>query len=304
MIHFRYRAGSRSPHLLTEPSFSIVQKLGLTRFILINTTKTTLGPSTLISYLHSKGIPASLLYAPKNDDNLYSDKDLESILEEIKSFSIIGFSFFSIGEARTFKLIKFIKEKFPKKLLIVGGPSVIMNPERMIKRKYIDAVCVHEGEIPLGKLITEYPSDSIYAINGIWIKSKRGRIFKNPFQYPMQDIDEIPFTNFKKSPLGYYKRLNDGIFEIEVHMTERIEYPCARGGLFHVMASRGCPYSCSYCVNGKLNSINKRINSRVIRKRSVGRLIDDIRKVLSKETAVEGVFFFDNDFLFRSELEL
>lgn len=274
------------------------------RFILINTTKAPLGTSALVSYLHARGVPTSVLYCPKNGDVLYSEEDLGAILQEVSHFAIIGISFFAISERRAFELARVIKGKFPRKFLVVGGPGAVLDPQRVIKNEHIDAVCVHEGEISLEKLITKYPSKEIYSINGLWVKDRPGRIFRNPFQRPVQNLDKIPFINFKKSPFGFYKRLINGGFKVETCMSELVENPCVRGKILHVMASRGCPYSCSYCINHHLNSINKATNSSVVRKRSVKSLVDDISQVLTDEGKVAGVFFFDDDFLCRSELEL
>lgn len=275
----------------------------VSRFVLINTTKTTLGATSLIQYLCAKKIYHEYIYAPKNDDNLYSKQQLKLLTDEIKEFDIIGFSSFSISEKRTLQLMSHIKEAYPKKLLILGGPNVIMGPARLIKKDYVDAVCIFEGEIPLEKLIKIYPDKKYLNIPGFWFKVNKSLI-KNEFIAPIQDLEKIPFINYKKNKYCKFKELSNGKLLSKQTMTERIENPCMQGNFLYVMASRGCPYSCSYCINNKLNTLHKKTGSKIIRKKDTKQLIDEIKKILNEEENVDNIFFFDDDFFIRTEEEL
>lgn len=62
------------------------------------------------------------------------------------------------------------------------------------------------------------------------------------------------------------------------------------------MASRGCPYSCTYCFNHKFREIYK--GKPPIRRRSVGRVIEELLKV-KKEWGLEIVKFYDDLFPFE-----
>jgi radical SAM superfamily enzyme YgiQ (UPF0313 family) len=273
------------------------------KFTLINTTKTTLGPASLISYLCKKKIYNKYIYAPKHDDSLYTKKELALFLKEIKSCPIVGFSSFSISEKRTLQLMKSIKNKYKNKLLILGGPNVIMDPLRLIKKKQVDSICTFEGELPLESLINFYPNKKYLKTPGLWFK-KRGKIIKNNYGCALQDIDQVPFINFKRNPFCEFKKLENEKFIKEKTVAERIENPCMQGNFLYVMASRGCPYSCSYCINHKLNAIHKKTKGKIIRMRTNQKLIQDLKKVISHEDKIDNLFFFDDDFFIRTEKEL
>lgn len=273
--------------------------MGNAVFSLINTTKTTLGPASLTQYLLSKGIKVNVLYAPKDNNFLYELKELFIIANEIADSDVVGFSSFTISEERTLQLMRYIKNRYPKKHLILGGPNAILDPERLLNEFGVDSVCIHEGEIPVEKLIIKYRSGNYKDIHGLWFK-ENGQIIKNPYQKPLQDIDEIPLINYKKS----YKKLTINGFIKETNLAETPDNPCMPGNSIYVMASRGCQFSCSYCINSTINKINKKTNSKTIRKRSNYKLISELNDVIINEPDINAIFFFDDDFLIRSVAEL
>lgn len=268
-------------------------------FSIINTTKTTLGPSSLCQYLMVKGIEVNALYVPKDNNELYTQEELSAIADEVADSDIIGFSSFTISEERTLQLMRYIKKKSPNKHLILGGPNVILDPERLLNEFGVDSVCIHEGEIPLENLIKKYLSGNYTDIEGLWFK-KDGVIIKNPYQKPLQILDDIPFINYKKS----YKRLTENGFVKETNLAETPDNPCMPNNSIYVMASRGCQFSCSYCINSTINKINKQTNSKIIRKRGNSKLISELYDVIKNEPYINAVFFFDDDFLIRTEADL
>ena len=293
------RAFSAGP--LAEQNLSPSQHTA--SFTIINTTKAPLGCSSLVQYLHSRKISADYIYAPKNNDDLYSEKDLEAMAAEVASCDIIGVSLFSISERRAFQLVRFLKNEYPGKHLILGGPSAILDPQRLLAEPGVDSVCVHEGELPLETLIRQYHNGVAQAIPGIIFKGNTNAV-GGVLQKPIQDLDEIPFTNYKDGTLGKYKKLVDGSLVTEKNMAERIENPSMQGNFLYVMAARGCPHSCSYCINDTLNGILRATHSKLIRKRTTAQLIGDLKKIITVEKDIDTVFFFDDDFFVRSEREL
>lgn len=271
----------------------------IANFALINTTKTTLGPASLCQYLTSKGIEVNALYVPKDNNELYNQKDLSDIAAEISDSDIIGLSSFTISEERTLQLMRYIKKQYPNKHLILGGPNVILDPERLLNEFGVDSVCIHEGEIPLEKLINRYLDGNYSDIDGLWF-NKDGVIKKNPYQKPLQVLDDIPFINYKKN----YKRLTTNGFIKETNLAETPDNPCMPDNSIYVMASRGCQFSCSYCINSTINYINKQTNTKIIRKRSNRQLISELYDVIKNEPNINAVFFFDDDFLIRTEADL
>jgi hypothetical protein len=65
-----------------------------------------------------------------------------------------------------------------------------------------------------------------------------------------------------------------------------------------VMASRGCPYSCTYCSN---HALRKALVGRYVRFRSVGNVLDEIETRLAAYPTVRFLYFFDDTFILREE---
>ncbi|MBN2107050.1 MAG: radical SAM protein [Deltaproteobacteria bacterium] len=271
---------------------------------LVNTTKTTLGPVTLLQYLHGKGFGVDYYHAPENANNLYSQHDLQVLASSLRNYSLVGLSSFTISEARTFQLTKAIKEISPATHVILGGPNVIMDPERILMDSAADSVCIHEGEIPMTELILRLGSSApVEDIAGLWFK-KGDALVRNPYASPLENLDEIPFENYKLSRHGSYFRLAQGRFVSETSLAEGIENPCMFNSCVYMMTTRGCPYDCSYCINSTLNRIGEEQGFTRIRRMSNEAIIAGLQDALSGDPSIENVFFFDDDFSLRSESEL
>ncbi len=272
-------------------------------FVLINTTKTTLGPSSLIQYLHGQKIKADFIYAPKRDNTLYNNLEITLLIKELHSYAIVGISSFTISEARTFQLTTAIKSAYPHIHVILGGPNVIMDPERILHESGADSVCIHEGEIPVANLLSAYGSTSAMSIAGLWFKENE-LIIKNPYSQAIQNLDEIPLENYKHSPWGSYKQLNPSGFTTETSITEQIENPCMHGKFLYMMTTRGCPYSCAYCINETLNALSAETKCNQLRRMSTGTIINNLKEAIKDNPDIEKIFFFDDDFSLRSENEM
>lgn len=62
------------------------------------------------------------------------------------------------------------------------------------------------------------------------------------------------------------------------------------------MTSRGCPYNCAFCLNKRYNELYKS-KGKVLRKRSVLSLIDEIKKAISSNRKVNYLIFYDDTFI-------
>ena len=273
------------------------------RFALINTTKTTLGPASLIQYLHGQGLRADYIYAPKHGDALYGERELGLLVCESGRYAIVGISSFTISESRAFQLAAAIKAAYPHVHLALGGPNVIMDPERILHESAADSVCIHEGEIPLTKLILDPALANTGRVPGLLFKNGN-KTLVNPCAEVVRDLDQIPLENYKKSRYGSYKRLAGSGFERESTLAERIDNPCMPKSFIYMLTTRGCPFSCSYCINSTLHDIEAQTHCPQVRRMSIGHTLTQLQKVMANDRGIGGVFFFDDDFSLRSEKEL
>jgi anaerobic magnesium-protoporphyrin IX monomethyl ester cyclase len=161
--------------------------------------------------------------------------------------------------------------------IIFGGIHPTIVPEEVISCPEIDMVCVGEGEYALLELCNKMSeSKEICSIHNIWVKED-GKIHRNPLRPVIQDLDELPFPDRN---IYDYASLEDAKLNRAVFM-----------------ASRGCPYNCSYCCNHKLKEIN---SGQYVRFRSVDNIIQEIQLV-TREHPVKSVTFHDDILTLKKE---
>jgi anaerobic magnesium-protoporphyrin IX monomethyl ester cyclase len=140
---------------------------------------------------------------------------------------------------------------------VFGGSHATFFPE-MIEQEGVDAVCIGEGERAFAELADKLQAGAdITAIRNWWIKQD-GYIHKNAVRPLERDLDQLPYPDW-----DLYYESNPALR----HMTVR-----------PILASRGCPHSCSYCFNKSLNEIYKGMGAPV-RMRQPETVINEIREI-------------------------
>lgn len=123
-----------------------------------------------------------------------------------------------------------IKKVMPELILWVGGPEVSYDGPKVLERlPEVDGVMKGEGEETFCELLRYYknPQDHILPdLKGIVYRKRDGQVQENDWRQTM-DLSKVPFV---------YKNME--LFEHKIIYYE---------------TSRGCPFSCSYC----LSSIDK-----------------------------------------------
>lgn len=155
----------------------------------------------------------------------------DSMLKEIykKKPDFIGFSCYIWNIEFVLKLAGEVKRVLPDVTIWLGGPEVSYDAANVIANNdFVDGVMIGEGEITFSRVIKAYEKgDDVSQIPGVAV---RGSIKVHEAEYMNMDDIPFPYENFKD-------------------MEHRIIY---------YESSRGCPYSCSYC----LSSVDKRVRFR------------------------------------------
>lgn len=155
----------------------------------------------------------------------------DSMLKEIykKKPDFIGFSCYIWNIEFVLKLAGEVKRVLPDVTIWLGGPEVSYDAANVIAdNDFVDGVMIGEGEITFSRVIKAYENgDDVSQIPGVAV---RGSIKVHQAEYMNMDDIPFPYENFKD-------------------MEHRIIY---------YESSRGCPYSCSYC----LSSVDKRVRFR------------------------------------------
>ncbi|MCC7413253.1 MAG: B12-binding domain-containing radical SAM protein [Gammaproteobacteria bacterium] len=141
---------------------------------------------------------------------------------------------------------------------IVGGAYATFAPDIVMRRPAVDMVCVGEGELALPELCRRMRAGADHTdIRNLWVKHD-GRLYKNPMRAGV-DMRELPFQDW------------------EVYDRRRFWKPM--GGKISVTGTfemnRGCPYTCTYCINSGLNLLYAD-HGGYYREQDIDRLVDEM----------------------------
>ncbi|MEW6536077.1 MAG: radical SAM protein [Candidatus Auribacterota bacterium] len=168
--------------------------------------------------------------------------------------------------------------------MLCGGIHATMDPEHVLLEGIFDYICLGEGEGALLELVTLLEGgEDTSGIQNIW--TLRGSdIIKNPVR-PFVDLATLPQKDYS-------------IFDFQ-HMTD------AKSGWVGLMASRGCPFRCTYCLNHKIIERYRMDLGKgkldYLRHHPVEHMIEEIDYLLTHYKRIS-MFIFDDDlFTFNRE---
>ena len=242
---------------------------------------------SLFATLTKNTIETKLLFIPVEND--YNEYLLSKFLLS-SGFGIVGISLVTEGFHFARKLTGDIKKYAPKAHIVWGGIHPTAMPEECLD--YADSVCIGEGEstfLSLVKRISE--NEDISNLPGIGTKSLDGHITINASPPLTDNLDLLPFNKYDWS--NFYIQDYQSLRSFDVN--DYIQYSNYNGEDYTLMATRSCPYSCSYCCNSFLNKLYK--NKGRVRKRSVDNVIQEIRYARENIATVKFINFIDDQFL-------
>lgn len=193
-----------------------------------------------------------------------------------------GFTVFSNSVGSVARYASILRRLHPEAVVAAGGPHAIYEPEELLERiPEIDFAYHGECESSVAALVRAIEAEGRRALdpanlaavpNLAWREG--GRIRLNPKDFP-RDLDAA------------------GIQAWEIVHPER--YPTAPNGIFTrhrrvapVIATRGCPYACTFC--GAPRSMG-----RPLRKRSPENLVEEL-SLLRRQYGIREVHFLDDNF--------
>lgn len=135
------------------------------------------------------------------------------------------------------RIIQYVKERYPDKLIVGGGEHFTGMPEYSLQTSPIDYVVLGEGEVTARELFKalENGSPGPREIPGLSFL-REGEVVRTPPRSRILDVDTLPWPAWDLfDPPAYYK--HGHIMGIDTGMT------------MPILATRGCPYACTYCLN-------------------------------------------------------
>lgn len=159
------------------------------------------------------------------------------------------------------EIVKELKKVLPNVKIILGGPEVSYKWEKfMANMPEVDALLLGEGENVLLNFLTK-EEDKVLGV----VYRENGEIIFNGIEPIIENLDIVPFP---------YED-----WELE-----------DKTKIFYYESSRGCPFSCSYC----LSSIDK-----TVRYYSLDRVKKDLKRFL--DSPIKLLKFVDRTFNLRKE---
>jgi anaerobic magnesium-protoporphyrin IX monomethyl ester cyclase len=163
----------------------------------------------------------------------------EEIVERIpKDVQTIGItSMWSYSWPIVRELIQKVKAAFPDVPLVCGGEHFTAVPDLSMAQAPIDYIVLGEGEetaialfraIELGSGVEDVP--------GVMFRKEDAAdgIQKNPRRDRIRNVDEIPWPAWE-------------FFDVDAYSSNRLVSGIYYGMTVPVLATRGCPYQCTYC---------------------------------------------------------
>jgi len=232
-----------------------------------------LGILYLAAVLDQNNIPVEILDLEQYY-GFEEDEINQIIIEKITHNYIIGITSLTNTFHLALQIAKVIKNHNPKKIVVLGGPHVSFEYEKILdEENSIDFICVKESEnsfLELTNIIlralnrNELIKDSerdLTKIKGLAFNNSKG---------------EITFTGFPQTI-----KLNNVPLPARYLLTqENFYYRVA-----NVIINRGCPNQCSFCSRQKM--------SPVVRIRNLDSILSEIRDIATFQT-YNYINFYDN----------
>lgn len=188
---------------------------------------------------------------------------------------VIGFSVLSSEHAWMKQTVALVRKRLPKTPIIVGGVHACLYPEEVLKVPGVDYVCWGEGETAVPQFVARLQAgQTVEGVPGIGYKVEETPVLQGVAPLAA-DLD-----GFLEDREVYYRR-----------------YPgLARSPLKIFLASRGCPYRCTFCGNKFLSETFSSVG-RMIRRKSPAHLIREIKSVVTRYPT-QSLTFNDDLFVF------
>ncbi len=183
----------------------------------------------------------------------YTPEKLRAQLDEFQPH-VLGSTSVTLNFPGAADIVRTAKRHRPSLLTLMGGPHVSFDAARTLEQyPEIDLIVRGEGERTIAELMASGMDPAAWeGIRGIAF-CRDGRTVETPPQPFISDLDTLPLPARHLLPLSRYRALG---------------YPIS------IITSRGCPYSCIFCLGRKM------VGNRV-RNRSAALVVDEIEQILA-----------------------
>lgn len=165
---------------------------------------------------------------------------IDEIVERIPSsgIDIIGITnLFSHAWPVVRDLAREIKNLFPDIPIITGGVNQTSIPEFILSHGCIDYVVLGEGELTALELVDRIMNKkSVDDMSGLaFVRNGKPVVNERRFEDLIKDLDILPWPAYDLIP-------------IENYINAKSPHGASRGKSLQMIATRGCPYTCTFCT--------------------------------------------------------
>lgn len=200
---------------------------------------TRLGLAYLAGYLRAKSGDYDCQLVDAKFERLNEEKTLDKILAHRPQ--VVGLTAFTNEIKSAYQMATKIKEACPEIITIIGGTHVSAIPEQTMEEfPCFDFGCIGEGEETFFEFCEAVKNKTDFAQVAGLIYRQNGKLIRTSLRAPIGDQNSIPLPAWDLFPPGKE---------------------------WLIMSSRGCPFSCNFCMNP---------NGRLVRPRHVDNLMSEL----------------------------
>ena len=263
-----------------------------------------LGISQLAAIVKSKGHQVDLAFTA----SLFHDRfnleipwlhrffdETDDVIQDIiqKDPDVIAFGALTATFQWCISVLRAVKKVKPNIKVILGGVHVSAVPGVCLSYPEVNYAVVGEGENAIIDILNDIEQGGLgQPINNTQYLNKDGQLIKGRQVGFHQDLDEFPFPE-------------KTIWEPHVNLRDN----------YLILASRGCPYTCTFCFNNFFARLPEGKKGKYVRHRSVPHVIQELKwaKARYKLKSVDfqdDVFTVDKEWLlefckvYKKEIDL
>ena len=137
------------------------------------------------------------------------------------------------------ELARMIKTRFPDVILIIGGEHATAAADSIIRfEKDIDYCFLGEADETLVEFVKALPEGRQGETPGIVRRAGEGGIVTNPRPRRIRELDSL-VPRWDQIPVDYY-------------LSRKLSYSRLGHRAMPILATRGCPYLCTFCTNEQM----------------------------------------------------
>lgn len=176
--------------------------------------------------------------------------------------------------------VEIVRKTSPGTRIILGGGLISSQPRVVFSLLRPDFGIIGEGEVTIKELLDCIKNNGdLNTVNGIIFQDSNGQMIVTQPRDAISDLDSLPWPDYEG--LGFAEYLDH---MLPSHMDTYSIFDTPRA--YPIIASRSCPYSCTFCFH----PLGKKY-----RKRSLDNIMDELQYAMEKYN-INLIFFYDELF--------